>query len=194
MQVIDKENSYRPAEYRDIVILMRSIRKDGQKVYDILTEHGIPVVMEHDQGFFDTREIQILYQMMQVIDNPLVDMPLAGVLMSPAFDFTEEEMAKIRLRHKDCGFYDAMRQYDEADGVYEHIQQFLDVLSRLRSKVTYASTAEILQDIYDETGIYDKIRTMPQGIQRVANMDYLMEQARAYDEVTYRGLHSLSVI
>lgn len=57
-----------------------------------------------------------------------------------------------------------------ADGVYEHIQQFLDVLSRLRSKVTYASTAEILQDIYDETGIYDKIRTMPQGIQRVANM------------------------
>ena len=141
MQVIDKENSYRPAEYRDIVILMRSIRKDGQKVYDILTEHGIPVVMEHDQGFFDTREIQILYQMMQVIDNPLVDMPLAGVLMSPAFDFTEEEMAKIRLRHKDCGFYDAMRQYDEADGVYEHIQQFLDVLSRLRSKVTYASTA-----------------------------------------------------
>ena len=64
MQVIDKENSYRPAEYRDIVILMRSIRKDGQKVYDILTEHGIPVVMEHDQGFFDTREIQILYQMM----------------------------------------------------------------------------------------------------------------------------------
>lgn len=189
MQVIDKENSYRPAEYRDIVILMRSIRKDGQKVYDILTEHGIPVVMEHDQGFFDTREIQILYQMMQVIDNPLVDMPLAGVLMSPAFDFTEEEMAKIRLRHKDCGFYDAMGQYDEADGVYEHIQQFLDVLSRLRSKVTYASTAEILQDIYDETGIYDKIRTMPQGIQRVANMDYLMEQARAYDEVTYRGLH-----
>lgn len=179
---------YRRVQYRDIVILIQA-HKQGQEYFDALSEAGIPVVMEHTQGFFDTREIQLMVAMLQVIDNPHQDIPLAAVLLGPMFSFSEEELSRVRVESRDTDLYDALCRYDKADELYEHVQHFLDVLERLRSKVTYATVAEMVQDIYDETGIYESVMMMKDGVQRNANMDSLMEQAREFDGTTYHGLY-----
>lgn len=185
---LNEGDGYRPAQYRDIVILIQA-HKQGQAYFDALTGADIPVVMERTRGFFETREIQRMVSMLQIIDNPHQDIPLAAVLLGPMFSFTEDELAQIRVENRTVDLYDALCRYDRADLVYEHIQHFFAVLERLRQKAVYASVAEIVQDIYEETGIYEAVMMMRDGVQRNANMDSLMELAREFDETTYHGLY-----
>lgn len=179
---------YHPARYRDIVVLIQA-HKQGQEYFNALTEAGIPVVMEHKRGFFETREIQLMASMLQIIDNPHQDIPLASVLLSPMFSFTEEELAQVRVESRSVDLYEAMCRYDRADELHTHLQQFFEVLYRLRNKASYAAVAEIVQDIYDETGIYETVMMMKDGVQRNANMDSLMALAREFDGTTFHGLY-----
>lgn len=191
-----EEDGLRPVEYRDIVILVRSVRGMGQSIFDVLTEAGMPVVMEHTQGFYDTREITLMSQMLQIIDNPRNDIPLAGVLCSPMFGVTEEELAEIRAGHRNGPLYQSLEEIraeweeEKEDGVLQKkIRFFFDTLETMRARTTYATVAQLIQDIYDATGIYETVRMMRDGKQRTANMDSLMEQAREFDGTTYHGLH-----
>lgn len=191
-EMMDKENplfilgedGYRPVEYRDIVILVRSVRSLGQPVFDALSEAGIPVVMEHTQGFFETREISLMAAMLQVLDNPRQDIPLAAVLVSPMFGFEEEELASIRLQARDKDLYGSLLAVQDKKTAH-----FLEILSGLREKIPYVTVTELMEDIYRETGIYETVMMMPDGAQRTANMDLLMELAREFDETAYHGLY-----
>lgn len=186
-------DTVRRVMYRDIVILTRSVRAVGQSYFDVLTEAGIPVVMEHSQGFFDTREIQLMTQMLQVIDNPRQDLPLAGVLCGPMFAFSEEELAQIRAGDRRVDLYTSLLSFSgQKDTLYAKVQHFLNILDQLRRKTEYAAVAELIQDIYDETGIYESVQMMRDGAQRAANMDLLMEQARQFDASTCHGLHAFA--
>lgn len=188
------ENGYRPVEYSDIVILVRSVRTMGQPVFEALSEAGIPVVMEHTQGFFETREISLMAAMLQVLDNPRQDIPLAAVLVSPMFGFEEEELAAIRLQARDKDLYGSLLAVQEdmslkETGVGQKTVHFLEILSGLREKIPYVTVTELIEDIYRETGIYETVMMMPDGAQRTANMDFLMELAREFDETAYHGLY-----
>lgn len=191
-----EEKGLRPVDYRDIVILVRSVKGMGQRIFDVLTEAGMPVVMERTQGFYDTREITLMSQMLQIIDNPRNDIPLAGVLCSPMFDVTEEELAAIRASHRDGPLYESLEKYrgewEEEKGdspLQKKLRFFFDTLETMRGKTTYATVAQLIQDIYDATGIYEAVQMMRDGAQRTANMDSLMEQAREFDGTAYHGLH-----
>lgn len=194
---IQDGDAMRRVEHKDIVILTRSVRAVGQTYFDVLTQSGIPVVMEHSQGFFDTREIQLMTQMLQIIDNPHLDLSLAGVMCGPMYGFTEEELSLLRSGSRQTDLYTSVLSYmaepqisDTGEALHEKTGHFLSVLDRLRRKTTYATVTELIQDIYDETGIYESVQMMKDGVQRTANMDLLMEQAREFDASAYHGLHA----
>lgn len=161
----------------------------GAGIVRRLNRVRIPVVMERRQGFYDTKEITLMVSMLRIIDNPHQDIPLATVLLSPAFSLTEEDLAQIRVESRDTDLYDALCSYEKADERYNKIRQFLEVMEHLRSKVTYAAVTELVQDIYDSTGIYEAVAMMKDGVQRTANMDKLMEQARQFERTSYHGLY-----
>ncbi len=181
--------AYRPARYGDIVILMRSTKAAGQQIYDALASEGIPVHMENTRGFFDTREISVMVSMFQVIDNPRQDMPLAAVLKSPVFDFTDDELAILRGKDKSCDFYDSVAGYRGELELEQKAAGFLELLTALRDRMSYATVADLIQEIYDRTGIDRVLTAMKNGVQRKANLDLLMELAREFDRTSYRGLH-----
>lgn len=200
---IQEDQEVRPASYRDIVILARSTKSVGQKYFQVLKEAGIPVVMEQSRGFFDTREIRLMTEMLQVIDNPRDDLALAGVLCSPLFQWTEEELACVRMADHNGDLYQSLLAYHRGGGMEpggqkgierEDLKQktadFLETLLGMREKTSYATVQELIQDIYDKTGIYDSVKMMPDGVQRTANMDGLMERAREFDSSASHGLYS----
>lgn len=182
------EGEYRRVRYEDIVVLVLA-HNQGQVIFDALSENRVPVVMERKQGFFETREISLMVSMLRVIDNPHQDIPLAAVLLSPMFSFCEEELAEIRISSRDTDLYDALCGYETADEIHAKIEHFLQVLDGLRQKVTYATVVELVEDIYEKTGIYEAVMMMKDGVQRTANMDSLMEQARQFEKTTYHGLY-----
>src|SRR5690606_33981282 len=66
--VFDKETgSQRPAQYRDIVILLRSMTQ-APVIVDELKKQGIPVYAEVSQGYFEAIEIKIMMSLLKVID------------------------------------------------------------------------------------------------------------------------------
>ncbi|MEG0250084.1 MAG: UvrD-helicase domain-containing protein [Peptostreptococcus sp.] len=107
--VFDKEiDDYRPVEYRDIVILMRSPSKKALSIEEILTEYDIPVYTDSGDGYFSTLEVDTVINLLKIIDNPIQDIPLISVMRSPIYGFSSNELAKIRLAGKNMKFYEAL--------------------------------------------------------------------------------------
>ena len=97
-QIHDSEtDSFRNVEYRDIVILMRSLAKKANDYVEILRLNGIPVSCDATAGYFEATEISDVLCLLKVLDNPQRDIELAAVLRGPFFAFSDSELARIRL-------------------------------------------------------------------------------------------------
>ena len=97
MQVTDKENGeLRPARYGDIVILLRSLGSYGPIIRKALENRGIPVYIPVSTGYFMAIEIRQVLDYLRILNNPYHDVELCGVLKSPFFSFTDEELAIIK--------------------------------------------------------------------------------------------------
>lgn len=188
LYVLDDEK-YRKATYKDIVILVgKNKYVDGYFVEE-LYKAGIPVVNDKRDGFFETSEINLMISMLNVLDNPRQDIPLATVLLSSMFGFTESDLVAIKKYNDNLDLYGALMSYDVADSIGEKINTFVGVIEKIRDKISYATVVEIIKDIYECTGIYEAIMSGPESNQRTANMDALMEHARQFDEGCFKGLY-----
>lgn len=188
--VFDKsKKEYRRVEYRDIVVLLRTTKNWADVFVDEFAQLGIPAFADTGGGFFKTIEIQVMLSLLQVIDNPLQDIPLLSVLRSPIASFTTEELARIRLMDRKGPFYNALTKY--AQGTYEASQKASDFIKRLqewRNMSLYLSTDRLIWRLYNETGYYGMVGAMPGGEQRQANLRILFERARQFEETSYKGL------
>ncbi|MNB84469.1 ATP-dependent helicase/nuclease subunit A [compost metagenome] len=97
----------RPVVYGDIVILLRSARIWTPLLIEELRLEGIPAFGDQNKGYFQATEVEIALALLQIVDNPSQDIPLAGVLRSPVVGLTEEQLAEVRLCSNGT-FYDAL--------------------------------------------------------------------------------------
>ena len=112
MQVFDKKlETYRNAEYKDIVILLRATSAWAPVFAEELINMDIPTYADMGQGYFETMEIQVIMSFLKVIDNPMQDIPLIAILRSPIYGFTPEDFIDIRITDKKVSFYEAMRMF-----------------------------------------------------------------------------------
>ncbi|MGW7158215.1 helicase-exonuclease AddAB subunit AddA [Paenibacillus taichungensis] len=109
LNVYDKAlKSMRPARYGDIVILLRSALMWAPLMIEEFRQQGIPAGGEQSKGYFQATEVEVMLSLLQIVDNPRQDIPLASVLRSPIVGLDEEELAQIRLGDKRQSFYDAV--------------------------------------------------------------------------------------
>ena len=93
-QIYDtKTKQYRSVQYRDIVILLRSMPWAPQ-IIDECKKQGIPVYANLSTGYFEATEVAIMISLLKVIDNPQQDIPLVSVLRSPIVGLDEEAASK----------------------------------------------------------------------------------------------------
>lgn len=195
--VLDKETgSYRHASYRDVVILLRSLTGRVETYLDVLTAEGIPACAPAS-GYFDALEVRVILSLLQIIDNPLQDIPMAAVMKSPVGNFGADEMAEIAAFYKkaggtaDPGLFPAIQYYMENQPdafLTEKLSGFCRMLENYRSKACYLQVYELIQFIYRDTGYYDYVSAMPAGIVRRMNLDMLVEKAVTYEKTSYHGL------
>lgn len=98
------EKELQPIRYRDIVILLRSLRFKADQFADILTQHGIPTHRDTGVGYFSTVEVRDVLALLRVLDNQQQDIPLAAVLRSPIARLpdAEDALAKIVLEYRNA--------------------------------------------------------------------------------------------
>jgi ATP-dependent exoDNAse (exonuclease V) beta subunit (contains helicase and exonuclease domains) len=192
MLVFDKKNNgHRPATYKDIVVLTRTMTGWSEVFVNTLMNEGISAYAETGTGYFQTLEIMTVLNLLRIIDNPRQDIPLTGVLYSPIVGFTTTELATIRASARNVSMYNALLTYAE-EGTREELKgkvsEFLELLRTFRSMVNYKPIHEMIQTVLDQTGYYYYVSAMPGGDRRKANIDMLISQAVRFEKGSYTGL------
>lgn len=198
-QIWDRsEQQLRPLKYEDIAIIS-STKKNNLEIQDQFGRADIPVQINDAQSYFKTTEVQIMMSMLQIIDNPYQDIPLAAVLRSPIVGLNENELAYLRINDKSDDYYSALLHFyqgyqDEyagnhyADELYPKIQKFLEQLQQFQTTARQKQLATLIWQIYQTTGFLDYVAGMPAGPQRQANLHALYERAADYEQNGFKGL------
>lgn len=188
----------RPVGYSDIVILLRSTLSWAPVMIEELRLEGIPAFGELSQGYFQASEVETMLSLLQIIDNPLQDIPLAAVLRSPLFSLSEEELAEIRLISGRGSYFNALLTFVTDEDVEtdlikstlkDKLQHFLTQLKAWRSLAGEGELSSLIWSIYRDTGYLDWVGGLPGGSQRQGNLRALHDRARQYEMTTSsRGL------
>ena len=171
----------RPLRYSDFAVLLRAHRRAAEIWAQTLSKMGIPAYVQLTGGYFDAIEVQVFLNLLRVIDNRRQDIPMLSVLRSPIFHFTLEELVTLRLDYPADAIIDRLTQCAQYNTPLSG--RALDVLlqlARYRRESLLLPLPEFFAWLMDETGYYDCIGALPGGKERQANLDALIERARAY--------------
>ena len=136
------EDGLRPVMPEDIAIILRSPGSVGAEFAYALESAGVPCCFGNEQDVLQSEEVQFLTSLLQVIDNPLQDIPLVAVMMNRVFGFTADEMAAIRKDNTFSSIYHLLQQSKD-----DKVCAFCDLLSQLRKKARMCAISELLEHI-----------------------------------------------
>ena len=201
-------SDYRRIQYKDIVILTRTLSGWADTIVNILLDRDIPAMADTAQQYFKLREIKVLISLLTCIDNPLQDIPMAAVLLSYFGGFTEDELADLRVYGKKSAGADRLfvkqmqslikdteikdtdkkENAEKLSALSDKCEAFLDKLKVWREKSRLMTIYDLLWDIVYNTGYYDYVGTMPAGKKRQSNIDVLLDKASSFEGTSYSGL------
>lgn len=179
----------RPMTYKDIVILMRATARVSSVFLEELHQANIPSFSDSSTGYFDTIEIRTMMALLNLIDNPLQDIPLLAVLRSPIFAFSEDELAQLRTVNPGDFLYRNLCQEEAFTGLLrEKVAYFRDRLETYRNFSKTMKLDEFIGYLYGDTAYLDYVGAMPDGIERQANLRILFQRARQFEATSLKGL------
>ncbi|MBN1391224.1 MAG: helicase-exonuclease AddAB subunit AddA [Sedimentisphaerales bacterium] len=188
-QIFDKQRGEkRGVEYRDIVVLMRSLVKKANDYVEIFRLAGIPVSCQATAGYFKATEITDILCLLKVLDNPQRDIEIAAVLRSPFFKVSDTELAKIKIHNKANeqykNFYDCALEYStngKDANFAEKLKKVLEQIEQWRGVARDGSLADLIWHIYRQTGFLSFVSALPSGEARRANLLKLHERAIQFE-------------
>ena len=192
--VYDKDSgSYRPLAYRDIAVLMRAVSGKANILLEALRKNSVPAYADVDGGYFEAPEVRLILALLTVIDNVRQDIPLAAVLASPIGGFSMTELTKIRLASAAGDLYDGLlASFSLESGLPKKLAvrtaAFQEELARWRKFAVSHSVPELIWLLYRETGYYDYVGGLKEGLLRQANLRMLADRAAEFERSNYRGL------
>lgn len=191
--LVTKGGALHPASYGDFCILLRTAKNVSSVYANALSERGIPVFSPETGGFFEAAEISFILSLLRVLDNPVQDIPLAAVMLSPLFGFSAGELADIRASAKErleAGeteplYRSVAASADEGD---EKAAAFLKKIESLRRLSLTLSAGELVRRVCEETGFDAIVGAMPDGERRRLNVGLLCDYAEKYEAAGNLGL------
>jgi ATP-dependent helicase/nuclease subunit A len=189
----DEEKKFRAVEWRDMAVLLRAMSGKSE-IYALEFERaGVPLVIARG-GFYDSSEISDLLSLLQMLDNPLQDVPCIAVLRSPLVGLSLDELAAIRLTVSRGYFWTALNGIKNEklkikDETVVKVAKFLERFSRWRKLARQASLSQCLESVLAETHYEDWLKSRPRGAQRHANVGRFLNLAQKFDQFQRQGLY-----
>ncbi len=184
-EMVKDGDCYRPIQYGDFAILLRSVKNHIQKYNAVLTAFGIPVIADNASNLFESNEIKILLSLLSVIDNPMQDIPLLSVMMSPLYSFSADEMAQIKTENNNLksNLYTSVVHSES-----EKVKAFLDEIDMLGKISVTMSVSSFIRYICEFKSIYAFVNALGNAEQRCRNIARFIEFAASFDASDSVGL------
>lgn len=171
-----------PVKPSDIAILTRK-NKTKHRALLALTEAGIPSFYEEEEDFFAHSDVLLALCLCHAVNNPRRDIYLAGLLRSPLYGFTMDDLVRIR-REGGATLYDSLVAYTEKNGLSKG-HAFLAELADFRLRAEGERTDRLLCYMFDKTAIWATLDE--DGRDRVHRF---CELARKRESLSFQGLYS----
>ena len=187
-----KELQKEGTDWSDMVVLMRSPRPKVEAFVKEFTRLGVPIVATRG-GFFESLEIRDLLDLLKLLDNPLQDIPLLGVLRSPLVGMTPEDLAAIRLG-REGRFWTVLLSWHNAVGkdssdIFAKADRFLERYKKWRRLSRQTSLSQALEQIFNDTHYIELLNAQDRATQRRANVERLLQLSRQFDVFQREGLY-----
>jgi ATP-dependent helicase/nuclease subunit A len=189
---------FRPVEWRDMVVLMRSPSDRVEAFAKEFNLLGIPLTAVRS-GFFQSTEISDLLSVLKLLDNPLQDVPLLAVLRSPLAGMSLNELAEVRAHNREKPFWLALNKFHKTGSTaliqeprftaWAKTEEFLSKFGRWRELARQSSLSHCLETVLGETHYEALLLAEARGQERVANIRRLLGLARDYDPYQRQGLY-----
>lgn len=191
----ENPSSLRQASYKDIVILLRSIKDKGNILEKTLNSFNIPAFCDANTNLFDSDEIKVILSFLQVLDNPLQDIPLVSIMYSIIGKFSLDELNEIRIYKEDDYLYNALilaskDSQNLSDELYNKINNFLELINKYMNYSKIYNVSQLLIKIYKDTNIYEQFSMLKNSTQIKANLDALLQVSKNYDANNSYSLYS----
>ena len=148
-----------------------------------MSDFGIPVICDNSTNLFENNEIRILLSLIRVIDNPMLDIPLLTVMLSPIYGFTEDEMAQLRIDNRFGTLYSCIYSSDNSKA-----KNFISNLKELKKISVSMSVAGFIRYLIDDKGLIGYFNAMGNGELRYQNVLKLIAFAEKFDSGVNVGL------
>ncbi|MBR7122162.1 MAG: UvrD-helicase domain-containing protein [Oscillospiraceae bacterium] len=181
--MIRQDGGLRPITADDIVILLRSPGSVGTQYQFALQQRGIRCVCGGGTDLLKCEEVEVLCSFLQIVSNPLQDIPLLSVLSSRIIGFTADELAEMRYHNKAVSIFEALQGHET-----EKAKSFLALLDDLRRQSQLISLTQLIMQILSVTHMDSVYAALPDGFERVENLQSFCRYVTAYEQSVCCGL------
>ena len=183
--VMQSDGTVRPCEYKDFCLLFRTL-KQAKKLTEVFRRRGIPFSCEDEDSFLTLPEIRLIINLLRVIDNPMTDIAMAGVLLSPIYGFTPEDLAMLKVsgEKKYKRIYLQMQNLSEEENftLAQKCHVFLSQLEQMRSLADTMPMEQFIYEIYEMTDLMSLQSLYEQADERREHLTIFTQYAQAYRE------------
>lgn len=178
-------NGTRPCAWKDFAVLMR--KSTAVHLYEKeLAERGIPYRTVRGRGFFEKREITDLVCLLETLEDPYRDIPLAAVLRSPLVGLSDDGLLALAESAKVQGanaplFEASRRKVDLPPDDQARWEGFLDWRGRLAASKDRSGLSRTLEEALRLTSYEEILLARPLGRQRAANVRKFLDLARGLE-------------
>ena len=178
-------NNGAPVRPSDIAIILRNARGKDNKYAEALERRGIPSCIAGAQDFFLSSEVLLALCLLNSIDNPRRDVYLAGLMCSPLFDFTAEDLCNIK-KNKAETLYESLVMYVNDNQEFTKGADFLKKMRYYRAISEGVGVDTLIYKLYRETGLL----ALASNSGGRDNLMLLYDYARDYEAGSFKGLYN----
>ncbi len=178
-------NSGEPIEPRHIAIVLRKDRGRAAKYKEEIEKYGVSARAPEGRDFFLNSEIQLALCLLNAINNPLRDIYLAGLMLSPIFEFTPDELY-LAKRLGGTTLYESAKLFSEANPENTKFSSFINTLARYRKISEGMQVDTLIMRLYNETGLL----ALAKNDDSRENLMLLYNYAKKFEESSFKGLYN----
>ena len=154
-------------EYKDIVILLRSVNKRAGRYQEILEKFGIPCYTDTNESFLEIPEVSLICSYLDIIENPLNDINMLAVLRSYFFKMDIDEFTRIKVVEKEITNGQKENNFYESILIYiSYIEEKINKNEVLKTaeKMVYSKCKKLVEELNklkkleEEKGLYEVLK------------------------------------
>lgn len=185
-------DSFRSCRPSDFCVLTRN-NVSGSDIQEIFAAEGLKILSSDTSGYLKSREISVLLNLLAVVSNPMQDVPMASVMLSPIMGFSDDDIANLKILSRGDKLYKTVLavskgEYPCDESLQKKCADAVALIKRLGIYASGLTLSRLIRKIYDLTDIFTIASAYEDGEQKCANLYLLLEYARSYEQSSPDGV------